>query len=118
MVRQARRGEFQGDADVGGGWAVGGKGYVEGGGVLGEFQVLIVAEQRGAGDLWWILRAAGAEGRDDGGAFGPALNEGVDGGAFGGEADVGGGEVGLLAFVGVELLAVFWMTTLVEGPSP
>ena len=35
------------------------------------------------------------------------MYEGVEGGAFGGEADVGGGQVGFFAFVGIELLAVF-----------
>jgi hypothetical protein len=58
----------------------------------------------------WVnfrLRAACAEGWDDCSAFWPALNEGVDAGAFGREANVGGGEVGFLAFVGVELLAVW-----------
>ncbi len=95
-----------------------GKGDVEGGGVLSEFQVLIVPEHGNAGDLWWILWAAGAEGRDDCGAFGPALNESVDGGAFGGEANVGGGRSGFLPSLGSNSLPLGAMTTLVDGPSP
>src|SRR5271168_2150638 len=91
--------ELESDSDVGGGGTVCWQGYVKGRGVLSEFQVLIVAEQRCGGDLCGGLRAAGAEGGNDCGAFGPALNEDVDGGTLGGEANVGGGEVWLFAFV-------------------
>ena len=43
-VYESGGGEFQCDANVGRWWAVGGKGYVEGGRGLSEFQVLILAE--------------------------------------------------------------------------
>lgn len=98
--------EFESDADVGGGRAIIGKGDLQAGCVLSELEILIATEELGAVDLCWVQLTVGPERLDNGEAVGPALNEGVDGRAFGCEANVRRGEVGFLSFVGVKLFAV------------